>query len=138
MTKLIFTISTCGLVFIFWVQRRKRANPKSSYIMGVLNVLLSPLRYLRIVPYHRGDRVDIDRMMEDCAQKANLSDYGDLDFVNDYKTITQYPLYKSLKFSNLGLVMANMELNMVLERRLALTQYFKDVPEVLSIPVVRV
>jgi hypothetical protein len=106
--------------------------------MGVLNVLLSPLRYLRIVPYHRGDRVDIDRMMEDCAQKANLSDYGDLDFVNDYKTITQYPLYKSLKFSNLGLVMANMELNMVLERRLALTQYFKDVPEVLSIPVVRV
>lgn len=137
MTKLVFTITTSFLVFFFWIQKRKRANPKSSYIMGILNIMLSPLRHFGISPFNGEDCVDIKRIMKDCARNSRLTDFGDLSFVDDYRAITEFPLYKSLRFSNLGIIMATMELEMVAQRRLMLTQYLKDVPEVLSVPVVR-
>lgn len=127
---------SAGLVlFIITVVRRKRANPKTSYIMALMNILLNPVRYLRLGPFKSGDKIDIFGIMKDCSMTSGLTDYGNLTFIEEYKKIMDYPLYKSLSFSNLGLIMARMEFDIVASRRLAMTQYYKDVPEVQSVPI---
>lgn len=64
-----------------------------------------------------------------------MSDFGDLSFLSDYQRVADLPFYKSLTFSNLGLIIAQGELEMVLKRRLQLVDYLNRFPSVSSVPI---
>ena len=125
-------IILCGILFC--IVKRKNANPKTSFLMATINIFLHPLRVLQIGMLK--DSVTLDKAMKDAMSATNLHDYRDLHFVDNYKHISELPFYKSLKFSNLGLIMAKMEMQMGLcTRRLLMVDYFKKHPCIESIPV---
>ena len=121
------------IVLVATIIRRKLDNPKTSYIMAVINVCTEPLKILNIWPFV--EPVSMQTAMKRAMKETKLSDFGSLSFVENYEIVSKLPYYQSLKFSNLGLMMANMEIQMGLcVRRLLLTDYFKRFPEILSIP----
>ena len=63
--------------------------------------------------------------MEEASKLTGLSDFGDLEFLKYYKMIAQNEFYKSLTFSNLGNIVAQMEFRLVMIRKLKVIQYFK-------------
>lgn len=73
--------------------------------------------------------------MEEASKLTGLSDFGDLEFLKYYKMIAQNEFYKSLTFSNLGNIVAQMEFRLVMKRKLKVIQYFKEVPSIEDIPV---
>ena len=103
--------------------------------MAALNLCLNPMRILKLPPFHSGGKVDIIAIMGECSKSLGLSDFGDKSFVDDYIAITEYDLYKSLTFHNLGLIMAMKEFRVVVSRRLQLIDYLKKTPAVLQVPV---
>ena len=57
-----YVYGCCGLItgYVFLtVVKRKRDNPKTSYLMGLLNVLLSPLSFFKIGPFKHGRRINL-------------------------------------------------------------------------------
>lgn len=52
-----------------------------------------------------------------------------------YKNIAAFPFYQKLTFSNLGLIMANTEMKMVMSRRLELERVFKKIPDIQKVPL---
>ena len=79
--------------------------------MCVLNVGLNPLRFIRFGYFGYGERVNIESLITAVIKTAQFKDFGDLSFVDSYKKVAQLPFYKSLKFNNLGLIMANQVTN---------------------------
>ena len=122
-------------LFIAAVLRRKSLNPKASYIMALLNILLNIPRILHLGPFKHGSKVDINTTVKRVAKKTRMSDFGDLSFLSDYQRVADLPFYKSLTFSNLGLIIAQGELEMVLKRRLQLVDYLNRFPSVSSVPI---
>jgi hypothetical protein len=73
--------------------------------------------------------------MVEATKVTGFSDFGDLEFLEYYKQIAQNSFYKSLQFSNLGNIVAQMEFMLVMKRKLRIIQYFKEVPLIKDIPV---
>ena len=160
MAVFLLIISFVSLIILYIITvivlslQRWSKYPKTSFLMCVLNVILNPLRFIRL-GYFGYERVNIDSLITAVVKTAQSKDFGDLSFVDSYKKVAQLPFYKSLKFSNLGLIMANQvtnaialsrtfttsnditqELQNVLQRRLDLVNFFKHTPAVETVPIV--
>ena len=130
---IVSVVLVCLFPFVYFVVTRKNRNPKTSYLMAVLNVSLEPFRILQLGLLK--DPVVIEDAMKDAVVATKLHDFGDLSFVENYKLVAELPFYKNLRFSNLGLVMAKLETQLGLcTRRLLLVDYFKRNPSSSTLP----
>ena len=73
--------------------------------------------------------------MKFAMKKTKLTDFGDTTFVSNFSVVMDGDAQKKLKYHNIGYVMAQLELNNTMVRRLSFMQYLKDAPEVLDIKV---
>ncbi len=121
-------------LFIFFVLQRKQKYPEKSLFNSFLNIALTPLRALKYGPFKQG-KISLEKAMKYAVKKTKLTDFGDMTFADSYNTIDNTATHKSLILTNLGYIMARLELNNSMVRRLQLIQYLKDVPEVTKIPV---
>lgn len=127
------TITSCVIVS-YCIIKRKNANPKTSFLMATINIFLHPFRILQIGLLK--DPVILENAMNNAMSATKLHDYHDLNFVKDYTSIANLAFHKTLKFTNLGLIFANMEMRVGLfTRRLLMVDYFKKHPQIESIPV---
>jgi len=114
--------------------RRKHANPKTSFMMAFINICLHPFRVFQIGLLK--EPIALEKAMKDAMSETKLSDFGDMNFVENYKKVSEFPFFKSLNFTNLGLVLGKLELSAGLfTRRLLLVDYFKQGLPLESIPV---
>lgn len=81
MTLLLFAFGLTTVGFIALVIRRKQKNPRTSYLMGVLNVGMTPLRWLNLGPFKDGTRPNLMNSMDAAVKMTGLSDFGDLGFM---------------------------------------------------------
>lgn len=68
-------------------------------------------------------------------EKTGLTDFGGTKFIDNYTVITSGAALRRLRYHNLGYIMAQLELNITMIRRLKLVQYLKDAPDVRNINV---
>lgn len=129
----IFTICLlAGLILV-----RKLKAPEKSYFYHFLTILLTPIRSFGLSIYKTG-QFSVKKSMDFAVKKTKLSDWGDdsdNNFEKFYTSIMESPRHKAQRYSNIGYIFAQNELNMTWVRRLKFVQYLKDVPEVLNIPV---
>lgn len=127
---LLFPVVLTGIL-ILW---RATRYPEKSLYNSFLNVILTPLRLMKLGPFKQG-RISIDKAMKYAMKKTKLTDFGNPNFAESYSLILDTPTHKSMKFSNLGYIMNRLELNLSMIRRLKMLQYLKEMPEILNIPV---
>ncbi len=113
---------------------RKLGNPEKSFYYCFVTTALYPVRLMKLGPYKDG-KLTIEKAMKYAQRKCKLTDFGDLTFVDSYSTIMNLPTQQKMVYHNLGYIMARIELNMTMVRRLKTVQYLKDVPEVLNVPL---
>jgi hypothetical protein len=123
-----------ALVFLFFVLQRYSKYPEKSLFNSFLNIALSPLRVLRYGPFKQG-KINLDKAMKYAMRKTKLNDFGDMTFAESYATIDNTGTHKSLILTNLGYIMARLELNNSMIRRLQLLQFLKEVPAVHMVAV---
>lgn len=111
----------------------KLKYPSKSWMIALLNTLLTPLKILGVGPFSTGS-LTLEKMMPLAITANGLSDFGDLTFVSIYRTVREYYDFKSQVYTPLGYIMAKSELEMVLNRRLQAIEYLKRNPEISSIP----
>jgi hypothetical protein len=121
-----------GVVYL--VHRHKQKYPEKSYVIALLNTIFIPLRLLHLGPFSMG-KVTLEKSMEIAMKDSGLTDFGDLSFVESYKKMSELPVFKTLKLSNLGFMMAAGEFQMNLRRRLELVNFLKKHPEVEKVPI---
>jgi hypothetical protein len=115
------------------VLRRKFLNPEKSLWNCFLNTCLSPLRLLKLGPYRHP--ITLENAITSATKQTGLSDFGGSKFVGNYAVIMDGPEQGKLRYHNIGYVMAQLELNMTMVRRLRMEQYLKEAPQVLQIGV---
>jgi hypothetical protein len=128
------TIVSAVVGVVFGVVQHKKKYPEKSYVIALLNTVLTPFRILKIGPFKDG-MITIEQAMQIASKETGLTDFGDLDFVTTYKKISTTAYFKSLSYTNLGFIMANMEWNINLKRRLKLVNFIKAHPEIRQIPL---
>lgn len=120
-------------VFGVAVFHRKLTYPEKTLWNCFLSVGLAPLRLLRLGPYSRP--VTLKNAMESAMKSTKLSDFGDMTFAANYSVVLDGTEQSKLEFHNIGYLMAQLELNITMERRLKFIQYLKDSPDVLNVRV---
>lgn len=129
-----FALIVGGGIVLLLSFRRHRANPKTSFMMAFINICLHPFRVFQIGLLK--EPIVLEKAMKDAMSETKLSDFGDMSFVDNYEKISKFSFFKSLNFTNLGLVLGKLELSAGLfTRRLLLVDYFKQDLPVESIPV---
>lgn len=113
---------------------RKANYPEKSYFNCFLNVILTPMRMLKLGPYRQG-KLDLEKAMKYAVKKTGLTDFGDLSFLGAYNSIFSTETHRKLKLTNIGYIMYQIELNQTMLRRLTFLQYLKDCPEIVKVPV---
>jgi len=131
---------------------RKLKCPEKSWKFCLLNAALRPIRQFRLslgpINYKNGYNFDkaCQKAMDIAAKKYkiqidskdSMAVWGknkDHDFMENYRTIYATPTWKTMKFHNIGLMMANKEMNSVLIRRLQFVNFLKLNPDIEKISV---
>ena len=114
--------------------KRKINYPEKSYLYCFLNAILAPLRLLKLGPYSISAN-DLDAFMKRATKMTKLTDFGGTEFVYSYKLLLDTDYHKSLVYSNLGYIAAQLDVIFVLVARLRKTQYIKENPGILNVPV---
>merc|ERR1712166_598633 len=78
-----------------------------------------------------------EKEMEKAMKTTGLNDFGDLQFVQNYKYVTDTEFFKKLKLTNIGYVVAQKEMQVNLTKRLKIINYMKKNPQVNEIPINR-
>lgn len=73
--------------------------------------------------------------MKNAMKATNLTDFGNMDFAENYSVVLDGTEQMKLEYHNIGYIMAQLELNITMERKLKFCQYIKDSPDVLNVPV---
>ena len=138
MVLVVGAIAAVGLsaCYVLAVVKNKGKNPEKSWFLAMLNVFLTPIRYLKLSHYkHGGDLIRMENGMRDATAVTKLSDFGDLTFVESYNKIINLPFYQALRFTNVGFITAAKENELTLQRRLKMMAFLKHSPQVLDVPV---
>jgi hypothetical protein len=135
MKPLVIGLVSSAIVFAIAVQRNKNKNPEKSYLLAALNVFLIPIRYFKLSHFRHGDVIVMDNILNDAKKSTGLSDFGDLEFVRNYKLVSELPFYKTLPFTNVGFITAVKEIELTVTRRLQMRDYLKSEKAVHSVPV---
>lgn len=113
----------------------KRRNPDKSYPIALLNIILGPMRAFGLGPYQHGDFTP-EIMMKAIAAGVGLDDFGDLAFLTAYHAVNKLPNFiPPSQYTNFGYIMAIVEFELGMTRRLKVTDYLKHNPTVTQIPV---
>jgi hypothetical protein len=78
---------------------------------------------------------DIQHSLNYAMKKTKLNDFGDTKFIDSYSKIMSCEVQKAEKYTNLGYIASKIELGMGWVRRLKLINYFKENPDVASVPI---
>lgn len=119
---------------LFYTIKRKINHPEKSYLYCFLNAILAPLRLLKLGPYSTGPS-DMDAFMKKATKMTKLTDFGGTDFVHGYNLLLDTKFHQSLVYSNLGYIAAQLDVIFVLVARLRKTQYIKENPTILNVPI---
>ena len=99
--------------FLYFVFDRKRRYPEKSYKNCIINIILTPIRAMRLGPYKAG-ALTLDSALKYAMKKSKLTDFGDKGFMDTYTAIMTTPTHLAQRYTNLGYVSARIELNMTL------------------------
>lgn len=127
----ILTPLVLTAIFTFY---RKSQYPEKTLFNSFLNVILTPMRIFKLGPYKYG-MPTLEKAMKYAVKKTKCSDFGDKTFLDAYNAIFNTPIHRSLRLTNIGFIMYQIELNQTMYRRATFIQYLKDCPEILNIPV---
>ena len=120
---------------MIYVYLRYLNDPKKSLLYHFADLLLTPLRFLRLWKYKQG-RLSLDNSIKYAQKKTKLHDFGEgSTMYENYSKIWNMPEQQNQVPSNLGYLSAQVELNMTFVRKLRTVQWFKDVPEYAQTPV---
>jgi hypothetical protein len=122
------------LYIIILAFHRKLNNPEKKLVFCFLNESLNLVRFLKLGPYRKGE-LNVDDCLKAAFKRAKLTDLGDDDFFNVYKLVMNAPFQKKQRYTNIGYIVAQMELTMTFGERLAKINYIKQHPEILNVPV---
>lgn len=126
-------LSSVACLLLALVVYRKVLNPEKSFWNCFLSICLTPLRVAKLGPYREG--VSLEHAMKYAMTKTKLFDFGGTKFVGNYAVVMSGKEQSKLRFHNIGYIMAQLELNITMVRRLRMVQYLKDSPNVLKIGV---
>jgi hypothetical protein len=112
----------------------KKKYPEKSYVIGLLNTILYPLRKLKLGPFKYGEWT-LDNSLKLISEETGLTDYGELKFKEAYYATEKGPVFQRCKMTNLGQVVFQMEFQMTLTRRLKAVEYLKSHPEILDVKI---
>jgi hypothetical protein len=116
---------------ILW---HKMKYPEKSYTIAYLNTILAPLRWFNLGPFIYG-KFDHESMMDIVMKETKLTDFGDLQFIDAYRSINTLPDFQSQRYTNLGYLLAIGEVAVNLTRRLKMMDYLKHNPTVVDVPI---
>eukprot|EP01033_Poteriospumella_lacustris_P007466 gene7467-5364_t len=122
-----------GVIILVLTLIRCQQYPEKSFKNNLFNVLLAPLRFLRLGPYK--GRISIDKAMKYAVKKSKLTDFGDIRFIESYKAMENSAVHQKLRLSNLGYISHSLEMNETMVRRLKMLDYLKKHEEILKIPL---
>lgn len=114
--------------------RKSLAYPEKRFMNSVLNTIMAPFRMLKLGPFKDG-KMNLEKAMKNAMKITRLSDFGETAFVKVYEKVSNFPIHKSLKISNVGYLMFHNELQSSMIKRLQAIQYYKTNPDVLKIPL---
>lgn len=120
-------------VFSVMVYRLQRRQPEKSLKFCTLQLVLQPLRTLRIGPFK--NLITLENSMKSAAKVTGFADFGDLTFAETYKAVMESSTQKKQVYQTLGWISAQKELELTMARRLKLIQFCKRYPAFLKIPV---
>jgi len=113
--------------------RRQQKYPEKNFKHNLIEICLTPARFLRLGPY--AEPLSLDYSIKAAIKKSKLSDIGDSEFIENYRVVMESKNYKAQRFTNIGYISAQIELYITWVRRLRFIQYLKEVPEVVKVPV---
>ena len=136
---LLYQILMIGIglfvLLLLIILNRWRKYPEKSLYYNVLSVLLNPLRVFKLSKYKQGN-LTIDSSFKYAMKKTGLDDFGkESTTFTSYSAVMNQGSQKSLIFSNLGYLSAQIELNMTFVRKLKTVEWLKLFPQVLNVPV---
>ncbi|RYG64805.1 hypothetical protein EON64_13245, partial [archaeon] len=123
-----------GAAAVCLVLRYKARHPNKSYTVAGYNVLATPLRVFGLGIYE-GREVSPERAMAEARKLTQLQDFGSLGFVQRYKAVDRAMKLEGARYSNLGFILASIELRDICVRRLQLIDYLRHHPAVERVPV---
>eukprot|EP01031_Cornospumella_fuschlensis_P035116 gene35116-42532_t len=118
-----------GSVAVLLVLRYKARHPNKSFTVACYNVLATPLRVLGLGIYEGGE-VSPERAMAEAKKLVQLEDFGSLSFVERYKAAEAAMKKEGARYSNLGFIIASIELRDSCVRRLLMVDYLRSYPAV--------
>lgn len=114
---------------------RKINNPEKSIFYCFLNIVLTPFRFLELGPY-QGGSINVDKCLQLAIKNTAAADIGDdMEFMTIYRNIMDNPYHKTQQLTNVGYLVAQLELSMIFSGRLYKLRYFKENPASLNVPV---
>lgn len=134
-------VLSVGGIIAYYVHHQRRKNPGKTTLFYALNTMLEPLRLLEIGPFKNSSNMHeylIEDSIREAMSRTKLNDiYGDhpAGFMERYKTLIEFPFFKSLRFSNLGYISVKESLISIFMHRLRKIDYLKRHPEISTIPV---
>lgn len=133
---LILSLGLATLTATVAFIKEKLRNPEKTWLVAVLNVVATPLRWLHIPPFDP-NLLELDKAMQQGMKAIGLYNFEDtnVNMVDMYQRFKDTAFYKSLDFTNVGIMLSYMEVTVSIQRKLELVQYLKDVPQVLQVPV---
>ena len=110
---------------------RKIRYPNNGWFLCFLNVTLTPYRLI-FSPF-----VPIAERIEKVMVKSKAADFGENEnlFRYMYDWLENTETFKSIRYSNVGKMMADMEMDLTMARRLNKNKYLAANPEIRDIPV---
>jgi hypothetical protein len=100
------------------------------------DTVLGIMRVFKFGPY-KEVKVTFENGTKDAMTATKLSDWGDRTFVKSYKIVTDTPFYKRLTMTNMGYIVAQKELQILLRKKLKLIDCLKKNPDVVKTPMTK-
>ena len=132
-----YCLLSCLAVFIAFgvlLLLRKKRYPEKSWLNNAVNLMLNPIRWLKLGPYRNGD-LSMANALKYAQKKTKLKEWDCLEFAHAYQAILDTETQKQQRYTNLGYIAGRIELNMTMVRRLKFVEYYKNVLAVREVPV---
>jgi hypothetical protein len=80
-------------------------------------------------------QITMEKAMKEAMTATKLTDWGGMTFVENYKFVTDTKFFQNLTLTNMGYIIAQKELQILLRKRLRLVDYLKKCPQVTNVPI---
>lgn len=129
-----FAVAVAVMWFVFKIVKFRKDYPQQNFTMAILDTVLTPVRMLGLGPYSDG-KLTIAKAMKAAEAATGLSDWGDTEFIENYKFVTETPFYKKLRHTNIGYLMTKKERLIGFTKKLRINDFLKKAPQVKQVPM---